>query len=502
MSNSRSLSFPLSAPLSFPLTLGEQAGPPPNLWTPDQISTQAWYDAADPLTITESGGAVSQWDDKSGNDRHVLQGNGAFQPVYNLSDAVDFNGSTHWLGNLNPFMWDNGELSVFVISRPTQINANLIYVSEGNTANSVPTYVPARFLSSQLGVSIRAQGGPGFLINDTLGVAPLLNTRHLSYWKDEGDQFTARLNAADEPLAEPYARAGFLTLDNFTLGAVRVGAAIARHIRGEVNEIVICNNLSNADRQRMEGYLAWKWGIQSDLPVDHPYSSAPPTLPSLWTPADIETSAWFDASDGSTITEAGGSVSQWDDKSGNIKHATQATANDQPTVIPAGINGLDVLEFANRTQDMDGVSNIDAMWVAVVLQYNSVPQFTQALGSQNSAGGENYTVQYRGDLNPDRWQNAYFTNGNPETIWGAAVNVNPTIVIRDGMSLTNFPFQIGGDRGINNRGWDGYIAEIIYGNQALDEMTRQRVEGYLAHKWGTTDSLPALHPYKSSPPTV
>lgn len=39
---------------------------------------------------------------------------------------------------------------------------------------------------------------------------------------------------------------------------------------------------------------------------------------------------WLDASDLSTITEALGKVSQWDDKSGNGHHATQAVAASQP----------------------------------------------------------------------------------------------------------------------------------------------------------------------------
>jgi hypothetical protein len=34
--------------------------------------------------------------------------------------------------------------------------------------------------------------------------------------------------------------------------------------------------LNTADRQRIEGYLAWKWGMQSRLPTGHPYRSARP----------------------------------------------------------------------------------------------------------------------------------------------------------------------------------------------------------------------------------
>ncbi len=34
--------------------------------------------------------------------------------------------------------------------------------------------------------------------------------------------------------------------------------------------------LSETNRQKVEGYLAWKWGIESVLPAGHPYKSAPP----------------------------------------------------------------------------------------------------------------------------------------------------------------------------------------------------------------------------------
>ncbi len=44
-----------------------------------------------------------------------------------------------------------------------------------------------------------------------------------------------------------------------------------------VCEFIITNNqISTTDRQKAEGYLAWKWGIQSSLPAPHPYKAAPP----------------------------------------------------------------------------------------------------------------------------------------------------------------------------------------------------------------------------------
>jgi len=40
-----------------------------------------WLDANDASTITEVAGAVSQWDDKSGNGNHATQGTGSAQPT-------------------------------------------------------------------------------------------------------------------------------------------------------------------------------------------------------------------------------------------------------------------------------------------------------------------------------------------------------------------------------------------------------------------------------------
>jgi hypothetical protein len=47
---------------------------------------------------------------------------------------------------------------------------------------------------------------------------------------------------------------------------------------GTINEIVVYNtSLTILQRQQIEGYLAWKWGLQSKLPSSHPYSLFPPS---------------------------------------------------------------------------------------------------------------------------------------------------------------------------------------------------------------------------------
>jgi hypothetical protein len=55
---------------------------------------------------------------------------------------------------------------------------------------------------------------------------------------------------------------------------------------------------------------------------------------------------WLDASDTTTITESGGAVSQWTDKSSNAYAFTQGTAAFQPTYDSAGLNSKPAIKFA------------------------------------------------------------------------------------------------------------------------------------------------------------
>ena len=75
----------------------------------------------------------------------------------------------------------------------------------------------------------------------------------------------------------------------------------------------------------------------------------------LWTPAALGSSLalWLDADDFSTITLNGSTVSQWDDKSGNGRHASQATLSSQPTYTANGLNGKPAILFNGTSTFMD-----------------------------------------------------------------------------------------------------------------------------------------------------
>ena len=87
--------------------------------------------------------------------------------------------------------------------------------------------------------------------------------------------------------------------------------------------------------------------------------------------------AWYDAADSASVTLDTGRVSQWSDKSGNARHATNTTSGStQPSYTTAGRNGLNVLTFAAASVQrltVSGTSTFnflhngvaDAWWIAV-----------------------------------------------------------------------------------------------------------------------------------------
>ncbi len=95
-------------------------------------------------------------------------------------------------------------------------------------------------------------------------------------------------------------------------------------------------------------------------PADHPLFAGWKALPAVaagpdqslagspplpWAPPKILTAAWFDAADPATLAADAGSVSLWQDKSGNQNHAAQATASRRPATGSATIGGLNAVAF-------------------------------------------------------------------------------------------------------------------------------------------------------------
>ena len=121
--------------------------------------------------------------------------------------------------------------------------------------------------------------------------------------------------------------------------------------------------------------------------------------------------------------------------------------------------------------------------------------FTSTVGTTTISTSNSYMTT--GVWNKSAGERTIFVNGNQEaqttgltTTW--TYNNNPQTII--GNNAYNFP---------PGQYFQGFLFEaIIYLSDTYDSVEREKIEGYLAHKWGLTSDLPSDHPYKNNPPTV
>jgi len=65
--------------------------------------------------------------------------------------------------------------------------------------------------------------------------------------------------------------------DGISVGSQQGGIVSTRYTHASIAEVVVSYTaLAAPERERIEGYLAWKWGLQENLPADHPWKAAPP----------------------------------------------------------------------------------------------------------------------------------------------------------------------------------------------------------------------------------
>jgi hypothetical protein len=320
---------------------------------------------------------------------------------------------------------------------------------------------------------------------------------------------------------------------------------------GWYGELIIFNTaLASSDRERVEGYLAWKWGAQAQLPSSTPYKNtpaaiitAPNILPILNNTNRLNNAAflptqvpgcqlWFDAADRASMTFSGSTVTQWNDKSGNGRNATNGVYA-APTYSATGFNGRYPGLLFNGSTTM---LNTAALLPTPVLSANGTDTTIFVVFNYNFVGGVNNVVYGLGSQNNTYVLRSPWNPGSFGTVIIDTTSVAPNSsrisitfggfqpapqlysILRSGAShlfyqfgsltasnlsstgtvgTTSQTFGIGG--GISDTGFFGsFISEMIIYNVALTTIERQQVEGYLAWKWGLQGSLGPTHPYKNT----
>lgn len=255
----------------------------------------------------------------------------------------------------------------------------------------------------------------------------------------------------------------------------------------------------------------------------------------LWTVAEVPTeiqAVWLDGADPSTISQSSNKVSQWRDKFIHGNHANTATVGQQPTTGVANIGGLNVIRFelanynclniANHASlNFDGDGGLSYFGVlnykGYVNQGSGVNSFMSKgvmLGGSPSygwritegntfrhKGGTDYEIVGLDNRNQDIIVSSVVDQGTKMEGWTNGTS-NPTDVTGTGLSDNASSLRIGGDPSSSTRYADVDFGEIIIIAGQVSTELRQKIEGYLAHKWNLTANLSKYHPYKHSPPVI
>lgn len=506
-------------------------------FSPNQISgCQLWLDAADSSSIATSGTTVTGVSDKSGTAKTITVTNTV---SYLSKQSIVF---TNANGCLNVTGMPSAPYDILTVATANSV-VN-IYRTLLRTAGSPGTHpflleVNTNNVGMWDGTAFRQFGSLTMTPNEkALMYATMASGRTMQAAKNGTEALTLSTNAGNESQIA-------------AIGNVQGGAG--GQPWGTLQELIIYNTtLSTANRQVIEGYLAWKWGLNLSLPFNHPYYNTPvyslnmpnvifplyayKTLPFSFPGYTVPPYAingvlnpkslsgcvvWFDAKDIATLVLNGTNISTW-----TSKGSSSLTATASGTIKYERYNGKLALRFNGVDSKMTtgSISSYGASattWITASVNLTAVTTLTPVDASLVFASDTstveksirytniaNVTNSQIYTFNPNLASMRYSTNydsgirGFIDTAasFTAYVNgANATSVTNavTYTAVTNPTFVMGQwSSGTLN----GYIQEIIVYDRALSLLEYQQVEGYLAWKWGTVGNLPSSHPYKVFPP--
>jgi len=240
----------------------------PIIFSPTSLSgLQAWYDASDASTVTESSGDVSQIDDKSGNDYHLTQATAALKPTYEtavqnglnvLTGIQDASTNRQTLESSNASLAaiGNGSFTVATVARMNTVGGStgrgdiFLWDSAGSDV------VTARFNNTTDDFRIFFRDG-----NNNTSNAFSAD----SLWS--ADQWYVMITTVDGNAITVYQdNSQVVTGDKTGLSIAVTKYSIMRPLDSDgsisIGEQVIYNAaLSTEDRTLLYDYLVAKWGI-------------------------------------------------------------------------------------------------------------------------------------------------------------------------------------------------------------------------------------------------
>jgi hypothetical protein len=288
---------------------------------------------------------------------------------------------------------------------------------------------------------------------------------------------------------------------------------------GHLSEFMIHSGvLPTFDRQRIEGYLAWKWGLRDNLSPSHPYYLYPPMTVKFNPRESPGCIQWLDAADPLTVNTSftSSEVAVWLDKSGFSNHVSNLNVGVRPLYVSN--HSMPYVSFNGTNQFLSNVASLvatgDRHSIFVVEQRTSSKTSNFFIGGSTTTATSNFGIGYLNDSNMN-YQFAgvqsltsvptYASDSNIR-VW-SFIKIDARQTTENGVLRTTTPLSTDISSWTNpylgryvNSYYAGRIYEIICYRQFISSNDRMRIEAYLAHKWGRDGSFNAVHPYRTVTP--
>ena len=222
-----------------------------------------WFDAADASTITLNGSAVSQWNDKSGGRRNIVQATALNQPAYtqnglNSRAVVTFDGtSDRLLRTASDGTLTKLTRSLFIVAKLTNASGERCLFDIGFYLALTQSGTTGRWYDPAVSTFTFPSAGSAY-------VCSIAQDSTFGELRTNG--------------GTPAATGGAATSSGtgaFGIGSIADGTGV--FWQGDIAEVCYyTGKLSDSHRQAIEGYLAWKWGLSGNLPSGHPYKGGEP----------------------------------------------------------------------------------------------------------------------------------------------------------------------------------------------------------------------------------
>ena len=494
-----------------------------NLWL-DGSDTATMYDSTSGGSNVVYGGAVNRWEDKSGQNNHAVT----------LSSPPQLSESYYIGKPLLNFQYNTMTTSFSSYPANCFVVVQIENLNEHNDIIGIGPPDSDNFnalVFSEYTASTWHNGSTGFARTPSCVASSPEDSQKflLMEWCIEDNNYYIKRNGITIASTNEYT---YTPSNNnvFTIGTRYTSASNGR-LNSYLAEVIYYNNvIGSTDRTKIEGYLAWKWGISSDLPNDHPYKSAPlynsPTF--TFSPDNIPNLLlWLDAESPDSCMN-NGVFSYWYNKAPQTLYDYYARGNGVLTQItngnnqnlynvPLGSYFLSTLPTSitndKITAFMVGSLSSDSTVYARFLgmssaegvndfnQNDSAFMFVRNNGLQSIIVGR--AGQYLGYSIPNYDTLFLATAGHNNSIESISVNGDTPNYLNTNIS-DNFNISVCGI-GTNPNTADstrlvGTIGEILVYNEVLSSDDIAKVEGYLAWKWFLEGNLPVNHPYKNNPP--